>query len=101
MSYISEGPAADLIEFLKIKNPDGVISILCNNTREIEDIMEVLGLLGSYTVYNPQSPQPHLSSPSVILDFFNQLRMTKEKKERKGKYIFFTAIVSPGPLVFL
>ena len=75
----------DLIEFLREKKLDGVVSILCENVLELKTVAEKLNdsEFNNFTLYNPQAP--NYSHPKELLSFLKSLRECKDSSERKGK----------------
>ena len=75
----------DLIEFLREKKLDGVVSILCENVLELETVAEKLkdSEFNNFTLYNPTAP--NYSQPKELLGFLKSLRECKDSSERKGK----------------
>ena len=74
-----------MIEFLREKKLDGVVSILCENGLEIETVADALkdSEFKNFTLYNPK--YPHNTKPTELLSFLKGLRKCKDSSERKGK----------------
>ena len=77
----------DLTKILKDERLDGIVSILCNTSMEIETVADILNRdesdFKNFTLYNPGSPD--YSEPTVLVDFVEQLRTYNDRRERKGK----------------
>ena len=77
----------DLNKFLKDERLDGIVSILCNTSMEIETVADILNRdesdFKNFTLYKPGSLD--YSEPTVLVDFVEQLRTYNDRRERKGK----------------
>jgi hypothetical protein len=77
----------DLTKFLKDERLEGIVSILCNTSMEIETVADILNRdeseFKNFTLYNPGPPA--YSEPTILVDFVEQLRTYNDRRDRKGK----------------
>ena len=73
----------ELIRFLKEKQFEGVVTILCENLPDLRRIEIVLNSDPEYK--NAYQLYDYNSKPEVIWDFMDSLANSKTKAEKKGK----------------
>ena len=76
----------ELITFLKEKQFEGVVTLLCENVTDLQNVENVLNsdptFKNEFKLYNPDDP--HFSNGKVIWDFMDYLANCKTKAEKKG-----------------